>query len=192
MQLSALPPKQFKFTSEHETMFRELINTICNNAKTYFPDASKPFFVQTDASNFCAAGRLYQKDNSENELLIAAVSRTFTKTEIKYSTHKKEALALNYTLRSMDFYIRFADDLTILVDCKALLFIRLAREHEDILLRFSIELSKYDAKMVHVPGAQNEISDLLSRQHKDIQGIEENLLKTRTISQKTLLQSLTH
>jgi len=131
---------------------------------------------------------LFQKDDNDNELLIAAVSRTFTKTETKYSTHKKEALALHYTLRSMDFYIRYADNLTIYVDCRALLYIRIAREQQDILLRFSIELSKYDATMIHVPGVLNEISDMLSRQHKDIDDIEDILSQRQTISEKDTLK----
>jgi hypothetical protein len=37
--------------------------------------------------------------------------------------------------------------------------------------RFSLELSKYEAEIHHVPGAQNEISDLMSRAHSDIDTI---------------------
>jgi len=61
MQLSNLKPKEFKFTGEHEKLFRNLIEVICKNATTYFPDKSKTFYVQTDASNLCAGGRLFQK-----------------------------------------------------------------------------------------------------------------------------------
>jgi hypothetical protein len=133
---------------------------------------------------YCAGSRLYQKDNKGNEKLIAAVSRTFTKTEQNYTIYKKEALALLYTLRSMDYYIHFAKKLIILVDSKALTYIRLAKESSGILLRFSLELSKYDADIIHVPGEQNEISDLLSRQHKDIARIEVDNLSKKTISEK--------
>jgi hypothetical protein len=59
------------------------------------PDPNIPYFVQTDASAFCGAGKLFQKDEEGNELLIACVSRTFTKTERAYSTIKKEVLALH-------------------------------------------------------------------------------------------------
>ena len=155
--------------SEEETQkFKSIIDTICKNAKTYYPDNSKPFYVQTDASEFCAGGRLFQKDEAGNEMLIAAVSRTFTKTECNYAIYKKEGLALIFTLRAMDFFLKFAPKLILLVDSKALTYIRLAKDGSAILLRFSLELSKYEADLIHIPGAQNEISDMLSRQHKDM------------------------
>ena len=188
MQMTQLPPKEFKFLPRHEEQFRNIISIIEKNAKTYFPDKDLPFYVQTDASMYCAGGRLYQKDADGNEKLIAAVSRTFTKTEQNYTIYKKEALALLYTLRSMDYYIQFAKKLIILVDSKALTYIRLAKESSGILLRFSLELSKYDADIIHVPGEQNEISDLLSRQHKDIARIENENLSKKTISEKDTIQ----
>ena len=188
MQMTQLPPREFKFLAHHETKFREIIEVISRNAKTHFPDKERPFYVQTDASMYCAGGRLYQKDDEGNEKLIAAVSRTFTKTEQNYTIYKKEALALLYTLRSMDYYIQFAKKLIILVDSKALTYIRLAKESSGILLRFSLELSKYDADIIHVPGEQNEISDLLSRQHKDIARIEADNLSKKTISEKDTIK----
>ena len=184
MELSAKHPKEFKFTPEHERQYRELIASICKNAITYFPDADKPFYVQTDASMYCAGGRLYQKNDSGDEMLIAAVSRTFTKTERNYTIYKKEALALMYTLRAMDFFLKYAPKVILLVDSKALTYIRLAKESSGILLRFSLELSKYEADIIHIPGEQNEISDLLSRQHVDIPGIEADENRKRTISEK--------
>ncbi|MEY2832154.1 MAG: hypothetical protein RLZZ574_1412, partial [Cyanobacteriota bacterium] len=188
MQMTQLSPKEFKFLPRHEEKFREIIAIIGKNAKTYFPDKNLPFYVQTDASMYCAGGRLYQKDTEGNEKLIAAVSRTFSKTEQNYTIYKKEALALLYTLRSMDYYIQFAKKLIILVDSKALTYIRLAKESSGILLRFSLELSKYDADIIHVPGAQNEISDLLSRQHKDIARIENDNMSKKTISEKDTIK----
>jgi len=186
--MSNTNPKDFKVTPEYEQKFKQIIDHICANAKTYHPDANKPFYVQTDASMYCAGGRLYQKDNEGNELLIAAVSRTFTKTERNYTIYKKEALSLLYTLRSMDFFIQHAPKLIILVDSKALTYIRLAKESQGILLRFSLELSKYEADIIHVPGEQNEISDMLSRQHKNIPAIEADIQSKRTISEKDTIK----
>ncbi len=93
---------------------------------------------------------------------MTCVSRTFTKTERAYSTVKKEVLALLYTLKTMEFFLRFAPKIIILVDAQAILFLRLSRESSGILLRFSIELSQYDAEIHHVKGEDNEISDVLS------------------------------
>jgi len=180
--------KQFILTDEHKAQITNLVQAVCDNAVTYFPDPSKPFYVQTDASMFCAGGRLYQKDLENNELLIAAVSRTFTKTERHYTIYKKEALALLYTLRAMDFFLKYAPKVILLVDSKALTYIRLAKESSGILLRFSLELSKYDADIIHIPGKDNVISDLLSREHKDIKDIEESIANRPTISEKDTIK----
>ena len=94
MTLSALKKPLFKFTPEHEKQYRHVIQQIADNAKTHFPDPDQPFYIQTDASKYCAGGRLYQKDEDGNELLIAAVSKTFTKCERNYAIYKKEGLAL--------------------------------------------------------------------------------------------------
>jgi hypothetical protein len=66
-----------------------------------------------------------------------------------------------------------------MIDAQAIIFLRLCRESTGILLRFSIELSKYEAEIEHVPGEDNIISDVLSRQHVDIDKImeEEKVLK---------------
>ena len=114
------------------------------------------------------AGRVFQKDEDGNKMPIACVSRTFTKTERAYSTVKKEVLALLYTMRTMDFFLRFANRIIILVDAKTILYLRLCKEAAGILLQFSIELSKYEAEVIHVKGKNNEVADVLSRQHKDI------------------------
>ena len=173
MDLSLLHPKEFKWTEQHENLFRRLIRKICQNATRYLPNPDKPYFVQTDASAFCGAGKLFQKDEEGNELLIACVSRTFTKTERSYSTIKKEVLALLYTLRTMDFYIRFSKHLTILTDAQGILFLSMCKDSQGILLRFSLELSKYQAEIIHVPGENNETADVLSRHHADIEKIQQ-------------------
>ncbi len=176
--------KKFEMSETDTAQFKEIIHQICENAKTYYPVHDRPFYVQTDASLFCAGGTLYQKDDEGRDMLIAAVSRTFTKTERNYSTYKKEALALLYTLRAMEFFIKFAPKLILMVDAKAVIFLRLARDGSPILLRFSLELSKYEADLFHVPGEKNEVSDMLSRQHKDIPQIESDILDNPTISEK--------
>ncbi len=186
--MGQLHPKEYKWTPELETKFRLLINTIVNNAILYLPDVNKPYYVQTDASNYCAAGRVFQKNDKDEEMIIAAVSRTFSKTERHYSIVKKEILALLYTLKTMDFFLQFAEKLIILVDAKSIIYLRLAKESSGILLRFSLELSKYNAEMHHIPGEQNVVSDVLSRQHRDIDDIVDNNNANRTISEKDTLK----
>ena len=188
MELGSIHPKQFKWTDTHELCFRTLISHICKNSVLHLPDPTKPYYVQTDASQYAGAGRVYQKSDAGDERILACVSRTFTKTERAYSTIKKEVLALLYTLKTMDFFLQSAVKVVILVDAQAILHLRLCRESSGILLRFSLELSRYDAEIVHVPGEDNEISDVLSRHHIGIDKVLELEKKTRPMTEKQSLE----
>jgi hypothetical protein len=168
MELTTLHPKQFKWTQQHDTAFTTLIQALIDNTSLNLPDPDKPFYVQSDASEYCGAGRVFQKDKDGNELLLACVSRTFTRTERKYGIFRKETLALLYCLKSMDYFLRFAKQVILLVDAKSIIFLRMCKDSAGILLRFSLELSKYDAEIYHVPGTENEISDILSREHASL------------------------
>jgi hypothetical protein len=190
MELTTLHPKEFKWTEWHENLFRRLIKAICKSASRYLPNPNKPYYVQTDASAYCGAGKLFQKDDEGNELLIACVSKTFSKTERAYSTIKKEVLALLYTLRTMDYYIRFTDKLTILTDAQGILFLSMCKESQGILLRFSLELSKYQAEIVHVPGKDNETADVLSRHHPEIEKIQQEEMEQKPMTESQAMQIL--
>ncbi len=161
-----------------------MISALENNTSLNLPNNSKPFYVQTDASAVAGAGRIFQKDDQGQEKLICCVSRTFTKAERKYGIFRKEVLALLYCLKSMDFFLRFANKLIILIDAKSILFLRLCKESQGIFLRFSLELSKYDAEIHHIPGEKNEVSDLLSQQHKDIDKIIKDTKQQNVLNEK--------
>jgi hypothetical protein len=90
----------------------------------------------------------------------------------------------------MDFFLRFASKLIILIDAKLIVFLRLCKESQGILLRFSLELSKYDAEIHNVSGVQNEVSDVLSRHHKDIDGIIKDTKDKNVLSEKQAKQIL--
>jgi len=190
MELGNLHPKVFKWTADHEKKLRKLIDEICKHSQLVLPDPSKRFYVQTDSSAYCGGGRIFQKDDDGNELLIAAVSRTYSKTERHYSIFKKEILALLYTLKCFDYFLRFTDQLTILVDAKSIIYLRLAKDSSGILLRFSLEMSKYNAEIVHVSGENNIISDVLSRQNDEIDNILEENMMRKPLTEKESLKIL--
>ena len=168
---------KFKWQPLHQECFDQLLKSVINYANLYVPEPDKPFYVQTDASDFAAAGRVYQLDNEGRERLIACVSRTFTLAEQNYSTFRKEVLSLLYALKSLDFFLRFALRLVLLIDAKAILFLRMCKNSANILLRFSLELAKYEAEIHHVPGIDNIVSDVLSRQ---TYGAEEAILLSKS------------
>jgi len=84
----------------------------------------------------------------------------------------------------MDFFLRYAPKLVILVDAQAIVFLRLCKDSQGILLRFSLELSKYDAEVHHVPGVNNEVSDVLSRHHVGIDKILEEAKSSKPMTEE--------
>jgi hypothetical protein len=90
----------------------------------------------------------------------------------------------------MDFFLRFANKIIILVDAAAILYLRMCKDAAGILLRFSLELSKYDAEVHHVKGENNEVSDVLSRQHADIDRLKEDAKQMVPMSERQTLQIL--
>ena len=190
MELGSVHPKCFKWSNELEEKFRTIIDAMCKNAILHLPDPSKPYYVQTDASQYAGSGRVFQKDENGDEKILACISRTFSKSERSYSTIRKEVLALLYTLRTMDYFLRYAEKVIILVDAQAIVFLRLCRESTGLLLRFSIELSMYECEIHHVPGENNEVADVLSRHHTDIDKIFQNEKFTKCLSEQQSIDLL--
>ena len=173
--LAMAHPKQFKGTHKHETCYQILIEHIKKHAMLHLPDPTKPYYMQTDAPD-----RVFQKDEEGDEKTLAWVSRMFTKTEHTYNTVKKEVLVLLYTLKTMDFFLRFAAKIIILVDSQAIQILQMCCQSTGILLRFSMELSLYDCKIHHFKGENNEISVIHSRYHPDIDQLKEDMKAEET------------
>ena len=120
MDLSTLHPSQFKWNQIHQKAFESMIDAIQVNTSLNLPD---PYVA--------GAGRVFQKDDQGNELLMACVSRTFTRAERKYGTFRKEVLSLLYCLKSMDFFLRFASKLILLIDAKSIVFLDFAKRFKE-------------------------------------------------------------
>ena len=149
MELSTLEQKQFKWTNSHEEKLRYLIEQMCKNKTLYLPLHEKPFFITASSTDMSASGTLSQLDSKGNHKIICATSRTFTKTERNYSKSKKNILALVYTLKSNDYFIKYATNLIVRIDTRSLIHLKLAKESSGILLRLSLEIMKYNFKIMH-------------------------------------------
>ena len=68
----------------------------------------------------------------------------------------------------MDFFLRYVNEVILLIDTQVICFLIVCRESSAILLRFSLELANYNSKIIPVPGKDNEIADVLSRHHTKV------------------------
>jgi RNase H-like domain found in reverse transcriptase len=60
----------------------------------YYPAFHKPFYVETDASDYAVGGHLLQYDEGGNALPIMFTSRVLKGAELRYTTTEKELLAV--------------------------------------------------------------------------------------------------
>ncbi len=153
----------FQWSKECENSFQKLITLLTEDLLLKYPDFSKLFFLNTDASNFALGAVLTQKsDSSEILLPIAYASRTLNKAEINYSTIEKELLAIIWAVKYFRPYL-FGREFTILSDHKPLQWLFNVNDPGSRLLRWRLKLAEYNYKIQHISGHQNIIADTLSR-----------------------------
>ncbi len=65
-----------------------------------------------------------------------------------------------------------------------IIFLCLCKDSSGILLRFSLEISRYNAEIHHVSGKNNFISDILSRHNTGINGILQEKKDVKYLSEQ--------
>ena len=84
----------FEWTVECQEAFAELRHRLCTAPVLAFPDFTKPFILDTDASNTGIGGVLSQLDEQGQEHVIAFASRTLSKSECRYCVTRRELLTV--------------------------------------------------------------------------------------------------
>ena len=88
--------RPFKWTVQCQESFEALRRALASAPVLVFPDFSQTFIVDTDASNHGIGAVLSQTPDigGDQEQVVAYASRTLTKSERRYSTTRKELLAV--------------------------------------------------------------------------------------------------
>ncbi|GMF48637.1 unnamed protein product [Phytophthora fragariaefolia] len=87
------------FEEEHTRVFNELKARLSSPTILSYPDFSRPFHVNMDASDFAVGGYLFQLAEDESEKIIAYGGRKLSKPEVIYPTREKELLAALHAMR---------------------------------------------------------------------------------------------
>ena len=152
--------KQFEWTGECNDAFLCLKSFLTSAPVLVYPDFSKPFIVDTDASNGAVGGVLSQiRDGKEHP--VAYCSRTLTKCERNYSTTRKELLAVVHALQKFRCYL----DQTFLLrtDHSALRWLWESKDVFGQCARWFELMAEFDFKLVHRSGSAHGNADALSR-----------------------------
>jgi len=121
------------------------------------PDHSKPFILQTDASDQGVSGILSQEQDDGSEKPIAFFSQKLTSTEKKYTTTEKECLAVLLLVEKFRCYVE-GTKFEVITDHSALLWLlRLKTPPSARLARWILRLQPYDFTIIHRKGKEHII-----------------------------------
>ena len=154
----------FRWSSDAQLSFDTLKQAFLTAPVLAHPDPSRPFQVETDASDFAIGAVLSQPDATGTLHPVAFHSRKFTAPEINYPVYDKELAAIISAFREWRPYLAGAQHrIQVLTDHKNLIYFTTSRTLNRRQARWSTFLADYDFEIVFRPGPQHGKADALSR-----------------------------
>ena len=86
--------RPFKWSTECQTAYEKLKNYLYSSPILCYSDFSRPFLLNTDASDSNIGAFLSQIDNEGREHVVAYASRLLSKPEQQYCVTRRELLAV--------------------------------------------------------------------------------------------------
>ena len=171
--LHRLTEKTAKFTwsAECQAAFDELCHRLCETPVLSFPDYSKSFILDTDASDTGLGAIISQLDESGHEHVTAYGSRLLCKTERKYCVTRRELLDVVTFVKHFRPYL-LGRRFTLRTDHGSLIWLRNFHEPEGQLVHWLETLQEYDFEIIHRKGRLHCNADALSRIPCDQQDFE--------------------
>lgn len=155
--------KKFRWSDEANEAFLKLKSALISAPVLVNPDFTKPFAIQTDASETAIAGVLVQDwEEKGEERVIAYFGRKLTSPEKKYATTEKEALAVIESVNKFRGYIE-GTHVTIITDHASLMWLQNLKNPTGRLARWAVKMQQVDMTIKHRPGRLHLVPDALSR-----------------------------
>jgi hypothetical protein len=155
---------KLEWNAEADQAFETLKKAFTTAPILTHPDFQKPFFLETDASDFALGAVLSQPDKDGHLHPVAFHSRKFTATEINYEIHDKELLAIVDSFQEWRHFLEGAQHpVTVHTDHKNLEYFMSAKVLNRRQARWSISLSRFNFVITYRPGSKQIQSDALSR-----------------------------
>ncbi|EYC34955.1 hypothetical protein Y032_1232g3776, partial [Ancylostoma ceylanicum] len=184
----------FIWTPERVQAFEELKRIITSAPVLSQPDIEgarsgrKPFKIHTDAS-YSGLGAVLSQEGDDGLLHpVYFASKSLTKSERNYHITDLEALAVVFALRKFHMFV-YGLRVEVCTDHQPLMALFNRSNVSARVLRWALELQKYNLKMVYLKGAANKVADALSRGTVNTQHVERsdsipNELIVATISEE--------
>jgi len=146
------------------TCFNEIKSAFQSAALLLHPDETKPFVIETDASNIGLGGVLSQYDEEQALRPVAFYSRQLKPEERNYAIYDKELLAIIACFEQWRHFLLGArHPSTVLCDHANLVYFTTNQKLSARQARWSLFLNEFDFTITHRPGARSAKPDHLSR-----------------------------
>ena len=126
------------------------------------PDFSKEFKIETDSSEYGLSGILLQKDDDEQDRVVAYMSASLNRSQRNYATWEKELFAIVSAVNKFRPYV-FGTRFEIVTDNRALLAAKKMMNPCGRVMRWLSDLAQYDYYVTYRRGRDNVVPDALSR-----------------------------
>ena len=152
----------FSWMSECQKAFDTLRQQLCSAPILAYPDFTRQFILDTDASDVGIGAVLSQVDEEGRERVVAYGSRALTKPERRYCVTRRELLAVVEFTRQYRSYL-LGHKFVLRTDHGSLVWLWNFRDPEGQLARWLERLQELDFEIIHRRGKAHTNADALSR-----------------------------
>ncbi|XP_011270565.1 hypothetical protein CAOG_08903 [Capsaspora owczarzaki ATCC 30864] len=169
----------FKWTPECDSAFAFLKHSFTSAPVLAYPDPSKPFILETDASDFALGAILSQLDDTGVAHPVAFHSRKFTGSELAWNIYDKELCPIVESFKVFRHYLLGAKvPVKVITDHKNIEFWSTARLLNPRQTRWAQVLADFFFLVYHRAGTLHTLPDALSRSSST--GVGDPKVKTPT------------
>ena len=156
--------KKVEWTQECEESFQKLKNICTETPVLAYANYEKPFKLTTDASKKGLGAVLSQINEDGKERPVAFASRTLSKSEKNYTTHKLEFLALKWSVTDRFHEYLYGSTFEVFTDNNPLSYVLSSAKLDATGQRWIAAFQgPYNFKIHYKPGKLNQVADSLSR-----------------------------
>ncbi len=153
---------KFLWTESCQSAFKALVDKIVSAPILIFPDFSKPFLLQTDASGIGIGAVLSQSGQDGLEHPVAFASRTLTRAERRYPPIDQECLAIYWAIQHFRPYL-YGNQFMVETDHKPHEALMRSTNPNPRLEKWRSNLQQYNFEVRYKKGILNKNADSLSR-----------------------------
>jgi len=161
------PNKQIVWTPETEQAFEDVKRAVTECPSLFFYDNISPVILMTDASEIGYSAYLFQRVEklvdgklTSVDQIIQIQSKCWSGGQVNWSVPEKECYAIFNALKEWEYLLKDIH-FTIMTDHKNLVYINDSGAPK--VKRWKLLIQGYTFDIVHVPGKDNVVADLLSR-----------------------------